>query len=416
MSVVSMPLNPDKPLIMHIDLNSCFATIEQQANRLIRDKPVAVAAYSTPGGMILAASYDAKRLGIKLGTSVRDARRMCPGIYITMPDPEKYREAHRKFKEVLIDYTDEVVPKSIDEFVIDFSSSMKRLQGRSLTDIGFEIKQRIYEHVGEAVHCNVGIGTNRFWAKTAAGLHKPNGLDVLSSENIREVFDGLKLTDLCGINYRYEARLKAAGINDALEFLDADRWYLQKQVFHSIGGYYWYLRLRGHEIDRVDFGCKSYGNQYALGTKTRDRTELERLLMKLCEKTGRRLRRGEYIARSVSLYLRLENKSGHHVHRKFEQPFYSSLSIYRHAKLLLDAYDLPVRVTLMSVTVADLEVADPEQLSLFEEMRLGNDTKLVAALDEINNRYGEFTITPASMTDMGDLILDRIAFGNVQEL
>lgn len=413
---MQLGLNEGEPLIMHIDLNSCFATIEQQANRLIRNKPVGVAAYSTPRGMILAASYDAKRLGIKLGTSVGEARRLCPEIYITMPDPEKYREAHRKFKEVLLEYTDEVVPKSIDEFVIDFSSSMQRLKGRRLVDIGQEIKQRIYEHVGEAVHCNVGIGTNRFWAKTAAGLHKPNGLDVLDARNVREIFAGMKLSDLCGISYRYEPRLKAAGINDALEFLDAERWYLQKQVFHSIGGYYWYLRLRGHEIDRVDFGRKSYGNQYALGNKTRDRNELERLLMKLCEKAGRRLRRGGYIARSVSLYLRLENKSGHHVHRKFAQPFYSSLSIYRHAKLLLDAYDLPVRVTLMSVTVADLELADPEQLNLFEDMQFGNEGALVMALDEINNRYGEFTITPASMTDMGDLILDRIAFGNVQEL
>lgn len=92
-------LNQGKPLVMHIDLNSCFSTIEQQANPLIRNKPVAVAAYTSGNGMVLAASYDAKARGIKLGTNVREAKKLCPGIVILMPDPPKYREAHRRFRE-----------------------------------------------------------------------------------------------------------------------------------------------------------------------------------------------------------------------------------------------------------------------------------------------------------------------------
>lgn len=400
---------------MHIDLNSCFASIEQQANRLIRGRPVGVAAYDTPRGMILAASYEAKALGIKLGTRVGEARAICPDIYITMPDPEKYREAHRKFKKVLLNYTDEVVPKSIDEFVIDFSTSPLRHK-RTMESIGYEIKGRIYEEVGEAVRCNVGIGTNRFWAKTAAGLHKPNGLDILSAENAREVFGSLKLTDLCGISYAYEARLKMNGIHTPLELLDADRGFLQKQVFKSIGGYYWYVRMRGHEIDGVDFSRKSYGHQYAIGQKTNSRQELERLLMKLCEKTGRRLRRGGSVARSASLYLRFENKTTFSVHRRFGYPLFSSMAIFRALKCLLDECELSTRATMMHMSVGDLEAADPEQMGLFETMSLGNEKSISAALDEINNRYGEFTIFPASMTDMGDLILDRIAFGNVKEL
>ncbi len=409
-------LNKDEPLIMHIDLNSCFATIEQQANRLIRDKPVGVAAYDSPGGIILAASYEAKALGIKLGTRVGEARAICPKIFITTPDPEKYREAHRKFKQVLLDYTDEVVPKSIDEFVIDFRSSMHRLQGRTLESIGYEIKERIYEQVGEAVRCNVGIGTSRFWAKTAAGLHKPNGLDMMSAVNARETYAQLKLTDLCGINVRYEARLKEAGIMNSLDFLQAERYYLEKRVFKSIVGYYWYLRLRGHEIDNVDFGRKSYGHQYALGQKSRDVKVLRQLLMKLCEKTGRRLRKSSSIARSLSLYIRYENKTHGGSRMKLGYPLYSTQSIYEAAKRALETLTLSTKVTVMSITVSDLEPADPEQLSLLGVLSFDTDQRVSNALDSINSRYGEFTIASANMSDMGDLILDRIAFGNVKEL
>ena len=108
-------LNQARPLIMHIDLNSCFATIEQQANPLYRRKPLAVAAYDTPRGMIIASSYEAKAKGIKLGVNVDEARAIDPKVIIVMPDLAKYREAHKLFREVLSDYTSSVVAMSIDE-------------------------------------------------------------------------------------------------------------------------------------------------------------------------------------------------------------------------------------------------------------------------------------------------------------
>src|SRR6185369_9581917 len=115
MSQEQFPLNPATPLVMHIDLNSCFAIIEQQANRLLRGRPVGVAAYTTPRGFVLAASYQAKALGVKLGVTVRDAMALCPDIVIMAPDPAKYRAAHQRFKHILLKYTSDVHPKSIDE-------------------------------------------------------------------------------------------------------------------------------------------------------------------------------------------------------------------------------------------------------------------------------------------------------------
>lgn len=117
-------INRELPMIMHIDLNCCFAIIEQQANRLLRGRPVAVSAYGTPRGMVLASSYEAKALGVKLGVNNAEARKLAPGIVILTPDPPKYREAHRRFKELLLEFTPDVTPKSIDEFVLDFSGSL----------------------------------------------------------------------------------------------------------------------------------------------------------------------------------------------------------------------------------------------------------------------------------------------------
>ncbi len=229
-------LNKQLPYTMHIDLNSCFAIIEQQANRLLRGKPVGIAAYDTPRGFVIAASYEAKAKGVKLGVNVEQSRALAPGIIILTPDPPKYREAHKRFKELLLEYTPDVVPKSIDEFVLDMSNSeilrkMKNeirsisslhplpstnpqllnaerlLHNQAMLDIGQGIKDNIRERLGEWVTVNVGIGTNRFLAKYAAGFGKPDGMTLIDHENLRSCYENMKLVDLPGINVRYRAQV-----------------------------------------------------------------------------------------------------------------------------------------------------------------------------------------------------------------
>ncbi len=412
---MDLPLNYNEPRIMHVDLNSCFAIIEQQANPLIRHKPVAIAAYDTPRGAVIASSYEAKALGIKLGVNVREARLLARDVIVLMPDPEKYFDAHRRFKKILLNYTDEVTPKSVDEFVIDFTGSVAVQRGTSLIDVGYRIKEDVKREVGDYVTINVGIGPNRFLAKVAAGLHKPDGLDVIRAEDTREVYSKLDLIDLPGINTRFKARLNVAGIYTPLQFLDAEVWKLKGEVFHSILGYYWYLRLRGHEIDSVDFGRKSFGQQYALGEKTSDREKLSRLLMKLCEKTGRRLRKGGYVGGGVHLFLMFENRMYWAKGKKTKAPIYSTQSIYLHIQKLLNEAQIPARVTNMSVTVYSLQPATPRQLGLFDDTRL-DTTSLAEASDLVNDKFGEFTLVPAIMANMQETILKRVAFGSIREL
>ena len=400
---------------MHIDLNSCFAILEQQANPLIRHKPVAIAAYDTPRGAIIASSYEAKYLGIKLGISVREARLLCKDVIIMMPDPDKYFDAHRRFKKVLYSYTDSITPKSVDEFVVDFRGSIAVKRGKSLEAIGYAIKQDIKGSIGEYVTVNVGIGTNRFLAKVAAGLHKPDGLDKITGDNLRDVYSTLELLDLPGINTRYQARLNCAGIYTPLQFLDAPLELLKKRVFKNVVGLYWYMRLRGHEIDGVNFARKSFGQQYALGNKTTDKQELSRLLMKLCEKTGRRLRANNYSGNGVHLWLNFANRSYWAQAKRIKTAVYSTQDIFLAAQRLLNQALIPDKVTNIGVTVYDLTPSEPEQLGLFDDTRL--DTRSLAkAADLINDRYGEFTLVPSLMANMQDVILKRVAFGNVKDL
>ena len=473
-----LPINKEPPYRMHIDLNSCFAIIEQQANRLLRGRPVGVAAYDTPRGFVIASSYEAKAKGVKLGVNVEQARALAPGIVILTPDPAKYREAHRRFKELLLEYTPDVVPKSIDEFVLDMSKSeilrkMKNeigkreacgdvhdsilenqalnIHNQAMCALGQEIKDKIRERLGEWVTVNVGIGTNRFLAKYAAGFNKPDGMTLINHKNLFEHYENMKLIDLPGINTRFRTRLWVAGVFTPIDFLNAELSLLRKQVFKSIVGYYWYLRLRGHEIDDIEFSRKSIGHQYALSDKTTDLAKLERLLMKLCEKTGRRLRKNNLYASGIHLYLgfvsdypmwdgpssfeNMQNIRSWHHGEKVYYRLYSTPDIYDAAKRLLHQAEIPAKVKIMSLHVFDLRDWKPEQLSIFDSKKneisnkkygvetvatdirsVGARKRVSDAVDAVNNRYGEFVVTPATMLDMKGEILDRIAFGQVRDL
>ncbi len=406
---MEMPINTKSPTFMHVDLNSCFAIVEQQANALIRHKPVAIAAYDTPGGMIIASSYEAKALGIKLGVNVSQARQIFPGTIILMPDPDKYFDVHKRFKEILLSYTDKIYTKSVDEFLIDFKGSLALRNKITLEEIGQDIKNKVKQMIGEYVTINVGIATNPFNAKLAAGLHKPDGMDRIDASNLRAIYQGLELLDLPGINYRYQARLNLAGIYTPIDFLNASLLLLRKEVFRSIVGYYWYLRLRGYPIDLVDFSRKSFGAQYALAQKTADINELARLLMKLSEKIGRRMRAQHYSAKGIKLFLRLADHSYFMKSKKLSYNLYSSVDIYKAAFKLLKLNDNKI-VREISVSVYALDNLNYEQENLFQASYY-NPIKIAKAMDQINDRYGEYVISSALMANMENVIIKRVAFG-----
>jgi len=402
--------NEEHPLVMHVDLNSAFATIEQQARPMLRHKPVAVINRKVENTSIVTASYEAKSRGVKVGMRFKEAAKLCPGLIALESDPEKYKFVYKKLSKILSDYSPNFVMKSIDEGVIDFHGVPLKM---SMVEIGMEIKARLKEEVGVYMRCNVGIGPNRFLAKVAAGLHKPDGLDVIDSSNLRDVMSNLKLTDLTGIAEANQARLNSVGIYTPLEFLDAQEATLRSVVFKSVVGTDWYRRLRGFEVDNRRFDMKRVGRQYVLGPKIVKRQDILERLHNLCESVGSRLRGQNIVARGIYVYAK-SYKSGYwHACRVMQLPFYSDKAIYNLARSLFE--DAPDEIREIGVHCYNLSEGEGNQISLFGD-EMAQERRLMDAVDTVNRRYGEQTLHSADTLSTIDSMKVKIPFGSTRYL
>jgi DNA polymerase-4 len=406
--------NAERPLVMHIDLNSCFATVEQQARPLLRGKPIAVVNRRTEHTSIVTASYEAKALGVSVGMRVKDAVKLVPGLVTLESEPAKYRFVYHKLMSIMKQYSAHITMKSIDEGVIDFKQSSELIRSRDLKDIGNEMKRRLQDEIGSAMRCNVGIAPNRFLAKTAAGLHKPDGLDVIEHTNLRSTLQGLRLTDLTGIAEHNQDRLNAVGIYTPLQFLDADARTLQTMVFKSVLGKQWHQRLRGYEVDDVVHDLKTVGRQYVLEAKNLPYSTVIQRLHHLCESVGGKLRSQRKAARGVLVYAKTREYGYWQARHMCDLPFFSDTAIYAQARLLFggvpggDIREIGIRCYELSDDAGD-------QLSLFGDT-LAREQYIVDAIDAINKRFGERTIHAAHTLDTGRAITQKIPFGSTRYL
>lgn len=404
--------NHETPLVMHIDLNSCFASIEQQSRPRLRGHPVVIVNRATEHTGIVTASYEAKALGIEALMKLRDVRRLVPDVVAIESDPAKYKYVYRKLLAIMQDYSAHVTMKSIDEGIIDFHQAPASIQQRGLETLGYEIKQRLAQEVGVAMRCNVGISTNRFLAKTAAGLHKPDGLDIITPDNLHRVLGDLKLTSLNGIAWRNEARLQAVGIYTPLDFLAASEETLRRIVFKSINGTKWYQRLRGWEVDDVPAKMGRVGRQYVLERFDLTHQEILQRLHHLCESVGWRLRKQGLAARGVYVYAK--SAAGYwHACRVMALPFFSNKAIYELAKQLF--LEAPSSIKEIGVHCYELTNDEMSQLGLFAD-EIAHERAVTIASDDINERYGERTIVSADTIDTGIYVSQKIPFGSTRYL
>ncbi len=387
---------------MHVDLNSCFASVEQQANPLIRGKPIVVAAYTTSRGCILAASVEAKRLGIKTGMRVLDGKNLYPRLVVLAPDPEKYRWVNRKLRMLLSSYTPYLSVESIDEMVMDLAGT-PALERSSMISIAYDIKKCIKKEIGEWLTVSIGIAPNRYLAKVASGLHKPDGLDVIIKENIEEILTGLRLEDLCGIKEGNAGRLRMVGIATPVEFFRASAVSLVTAL-HSKTGWDWWQRLHGYDpspSDSEGFGeskQKIFGQSFALGTpRVPSDPELTKIMAQLIVKMGRRLRGAGFVAHGISVSLLFTEYSHWVKNIRTKEPLFADSDFLAQAKtLLVQAPNKQVRI--LAVTSFHLRPRGTGQMGLWnsDEKRW----KITDALDAIADRWGEFTVTPGRMLGM----------------
>jgi DNA polymerase-4 len=401
-------INREPALIMHIDLNSAFATTEQQSHPSLRGKPMGVTNRISKECCIIAASYEAKALGIKTGMRRSEAMAICPEFILLETDPPKYHAVYEKLIRIMKSYSPNVKMKSIDEGVIDFHGLTNTLKERTLVDIGYEIKQRVRDEIGDWMKINIGIGTNRFLAKQAAGWHKPDGLDKIDHTNLLDYYSQIKLTDLNGIASRNEARLNSWGVLSPIEFFKTDEYTLKKKIFRGVTGTYWYRRLRGYEIDDYETHLGMVGRQWVVRDPSDKNDYLLPCLSFLCETTGMKLRYREAEARGVCVWALYNNNEYWHGKRTYKTTFYTNQEIYRRAMELFNQRPHGI-VRTIGIYCYNLSPSSRSQLSLFEDV--AKKDWLIKAVDEINDFYGIFTVYSANSLEGKKIIKQKIPFG-----
>jgi len=400
--------NGDFMIVMYVDMNSCFATIEQQANPLLRGKPVVVAAYTTGNGCILAASCEAKRFGIKTGMRVWEAKRLYPSLIVLFPDPEKYRYINELLTSLLQSYSDHVQVQSIDEMIVRFDD----MPMESIMEIAKDIKKRIREEIGVWITVSIGIASNAFLAKTASNLKKPDGLEIITETNIEQILGSLALIDLCGIKIGFATRLLSHGITTPLAMYKTSSDNLQR-AFGSIIGSYWWLWLHGYEAGHVykekNTLQKSFSQSCALTCQTipKDLATIQ-MVYQLVAKMTARLRADRFVTHGVTAGAHFIDGTYWQKHTKTIIPLYATEDIFVITRLLLEHAPIK-RIHTVFVGVYDLQAHLYAQLTCDEIER----KKIVRtqAIDSIYARFGQNAITSAITLIGSQTITDRIAFG-----
>lgn len=409
-----LPVSHEEPQIMHIDLNSAFAMTEQQARPSLRDRPVGMANRISRNCCMIAVSYEAKARGVKVGMRLVEARQLVPELIVLETDPPKYLYVHQKLAGIMKSYSPNVMMRSIDEGLIDFHGTRKSVNKRPLEEIGLEIKYRLKAELGNWIKVNIGIGQNRFLAKTAAGLNKPDGLDIINKNNLLETYKKLQLTDLPGIARRFEARLNAAGIFTPLDFINASADTLRQQVFHSVLAEEWYQRLRGYEVDDEPTRLGQVGRQFALDKKTGSDKELLPRFHYLCETTGKKLRFNEADARGILVWMGFKDGYKWKARKTWTESFYTDKEIYKRARQLFDKRPRHSDITIMGITCYKLVPSNRPQSSLLEEVN--KQDKLTRAVDELNERYGNFIIHSLNTLKGKQIVKQKIPFTGTKYL
>jgi len=405
---------------LFLDMDSFFASVEQQVNPQYRKKPVGIAPYTGNTGCVISASKEAKKLGIKTGTLVGEAKQRCPNLVILESRPALYHLYHQEIIKALYDLSPFLKILSIDEMTIRLT---KGEQGyRCALKIALEIKNKIKEKVGDFLTCSVGVGPNQFLAKVAAESKKPDGLAIVELSRLTEFYRNLRLLDLPGININMERILNYFGIKTALDFYKTDIMRLKAILHHP--GKVWYFRLRGYEIDEVETKIGSLGHSFVLPPQYRNKQATEKVIIKLATKIGYRLRAAKLSAAALSLSIKFE---GNYARVFCKMPSTSnSHEIIRYA-LHLFSKIYPVKSDKVGPPKAEFHRVKfnstpffvylnsfnlkphQKQRSFFPQTQKLSD--LSQAMDKINDKYGAGTITPASLQDAEDAAPDRIPFG-----
>ncbi len=378
-------------IILHIDFDSFFASVEQQLNPQFRGKPVGVTA-TNGRTCIIASSREAKKLGIQTGERTYVAQKICPSIILTPSHFLEYWEISKKFLKICSSYSPFVELFSLDEVFMDITPTI-HLFGNA-EDIITTIKNRIRDEIGEYITVSAGISHNKLLAKLASGQNKPNGVVKITEKDIDNIYSKIEPTALCGIGKRMDVRLKKIGINNLLQI----RNYSKEKLILEFGPAYAdvLIDMAWGRDDRPVIPyyfpdeTKSVGRNYCLPQNEYDRRIVMQNLYELCEEVGLKLRRLNKKARTVGVSLRGTCDIGGR--KTYTDYFDGGKDIFERLKPIIDSHKCGEPngyIRQICVWAFNLKDSASVQSSLFDSAK---QNKLALAIDAINEKFGDHTI------------------------
>lgn len=414
-------------MILHVDMNAYFATMEQQANPFLRGRPILICGKGSGERTVVAtASYEAKNRGVKTGMAVWEAKKLVPSAVIVAADYDKYLDVTRRLGEIFEYYTPDVEFFSIDEAFLKLSNQIANsITNRRESEleiirenirIALNIKREIREKLGNQVTCSIGIADNKLLAKIASEFRKPDGLTIVAQNtqntgtqpdihsrsgfflSHRGLYRQIKLDDIPGIGPRILQRLLKLGITSPLILGETPLPILIKEFGNHQGNVLYHL---GRGIDNSPVVRnelmpeeKSFSHSYTLPKEIYTLAEAKKVLLELCEMVGRRMRKKGFAGRTIGVFIRFTDMTSVFERKTFKEYTSDGLRFFRVGESL--RVTKPIRQ--VGVWVTNLIHERNLPLPLFEQDK--RYLKAIQAADQINDKYGEFTVMRAPVLEV----------------
>ena len=404
---------------LYVDFNSYFASVEQQLRPELRGKPIGILAVMAETTCCIAASYEAKAFGVKTGTSVRDARKLCKNMTFVEARPPLYVQFHHKLIEIVESCTHVEKVLSIDEMVC-FLTGSQQVKENALK-LATKIKHAINAQY-PFIRSSIGIAPNTFLAKLASNMQKPDGCVVIEDSDIPEKIYKLKLRALTGIGNQMEARLNHYGITTMQQLYAANKQQL-RAAWGSIEGERFYDKLRGLEPYYIRNSRSSLGHSHVLPPPKRNIAGAKAVLHRLLQKAAMRMRSYALLTKHISVKIKFRHVKTYHT-----QYFYNESSLLATDNTLkltetleillgqLNNVEADYQPVAVSVNFGGLNNLSEVSYDLFTEKPSLSETKLNKALDVLNLRYGKNTVYFAGAHGGLANAPMRIAFNYVPDL
>ncbi|KEF37370.1 nucleotidyltransferase/DNA polymerase involved in DNA repair [Schinkia azotoformans MEV2011] len=376
-------------VILHVDMNSFYASVEMAYNPSLKGKPLAVAGNPEERrGIIVTCSYEARAKGVKTTMPLWEAKKLCPELIVLPPDFEKYRKASISMFKILAKYSSLIQPVSIDEGYMDITDCINL---GSPIEIAKKIQAEILTEL--QLPCSIGIAPNKFLAKTASDMKKPLGITILRKRDVPSKLWPLKVENMHGIGRRTAEKLNKIGITTIGELAKANDYQLKQLL--GINGIRLKARANGEDLRPVDPDAvsefKSIGNSTTLKADTTDEEEIKGVLNRLAGSVERRMQRHHVVSWNIQITIRYYNRETVTRSRKLKYAIHAKEDIFNAAWYLFKKHWSEEPIRLLGITAQDLEEKNDstKQLNLFTFEEEAKDEPLINTMEKLKDKYGD---------------------------